>query len=76
VSQIPSRLTLKVFTISFREIREITYDTGLTSGDNLLQLKSADTDGLAKGIYYYVVTADSSGGNKAASKAGQFIILK
>jgi hypothetical protein len=67
---------VKIYTISFRKIRELTRRTGLVRGDNFLQLNAADMVTLSKGVYYYVVFAEDSDGKKARSKAEQFVILK
>lgn len=62
-------VTLKLFTTAFRRVASFTGSTG--AGDNNVPF---DVSGLANGLYYYVIEADSGG--KKEQKIGKLIVLR
>jgi len=76
LSRTPDNIDLKIYTVSFRAIRNIEWKTGVAKGKNVLQVSRAKLAAVASGTYYYVITANSKNGKTARSKAGIFIILR
>jgi hypothetical protein len=75
LSQTPENITLKIYTVSFRAVREITWDTGIHMGDNSLLAPSAETRSLSSGVYYYVIKAKSLSNGEARAKAGILVVF-
>jgi hypothetical protein len=76
LSQAPGKIKLKIYTVSFRAVREITWKNGIHAGDNTLQASSMNIGNLAGGVYYYVIKADNLSGTEAGSKAGPLVVLR
>ena len=69
LSQVADQVTLKIFTVSFRKVRQAQCPT--TAGNDSISL---DMSGLSNGLYYYVLEADGQG--KKQPITGKLLILK
>jgi hypothetical protein len=62
-------MTLKIFTVSFRKIKQVQCPTN--AGNDSISL---DINGLSNGLYYYVLDAEGQG--KSQTLTGKLLILK
>jgi hypothetical protein len=76
ITRTPDLISIKIYTVSFRAIRKIEWSTGITSGNNVLQVPLKTLAGVASGSYYYIITAADKKGKTAKSKVGNFIIFQ
>jgi hypothetical protein len=67
---------MKIYTVSFRKICDITWDAVNISGNYDVSVALDEIGVLSKGIYYYVTFVKNNKGKEAGSKAGEFIVLK
>jgi hypothetical protein len=65
-----------MFTIGFRMIRDVTISTGMPAGKGAFMIDKSLFAGLSNGIYYFSVTAKTSGGSTATSKPGCVVLLR
>jgi hypothetical protein len=70
------RLVIKVYTVSFRKVIEAEDSPGTYSGAHTLSLSAAYFAKLASGTYYYRIEGESTAGEKAASIAEKFVIIR
>jgi hypothetical protein len=69
LSQPVDQVTLKIFTVSFRKVRQAQCPA--TAGNNSF---SMGLTGLSNGLYYYVLEAD--GRSKKQTVTGKLLVLK
>ena len=69
LSQSVNQMTLKIFTVSFRKVKQAQCPT--TAGNNSITLNMND---LSNGLYYYVLEADGQG--QKQSFTGKLLVLK
>ena len=74
-SQICSDLVFKVYTSSFRLIRQVEIPGSHELGRNLIPMNTLNFKGLASGIYYYVFIGKSDNDEIKRSEVGKIIIL-
>jgi len=69
------KLSIRIYTVSFRRIVEETENIS-ASGQVTLSFAMHKFSKLGCGMYYVVITGETAGGEKAASKPEELIILK
>lgn len=69
LSESVNQMTLKIFTVSFRKIKQVQCPTN--AGNDSISL---DINGLSNGLYYYVLDAEGQG--KSQTLTGKLLILK
>jgi hypothetical protein len=69
------KLSIRIYTVSFRRVVEETKNMS-ASGQVILSLAMRKLSKLSSGTYYVVITGETAGGEKAASKPQVLIILK
>jgi hypothetical protein len=76
LTQDAKNLKIKIYTMGFRAIREVTLAGILEDGRVDRSIPAADLARLANGIYYYMVTGENGQGARAKSPPELLIILK
>jgi glucuronoarabinoxylan endo-1,4-beta-xylanase len=69
------KILLKIFTSGFRLVFEATL-SGQAAGKKTMSVFPGEMEKLSSGTYYAVISAQSSAGEHATSKASPFIMLK
>jgi len=72
-------IKIKIYTVSARLVKyaEInTSDRNLMQGYNIIELPNSLLRQLARGTYYYSISAEDAEGNKARAKTDKIIIMK
>jgi hypothetical protein len=70
-----NKISIRIYTVSYRRIIEETV-YGDFYGRSAVTIASRKLQRLANGTYYVVISGEGSGGEKAASKPVELIILK
>jgi hypothetical protein len=76
ITQQPKSVRMKIYTASFRLIKDKTWPAASITGHYEMNLSIGGPNSLANGIYYYILTAEDSAGRHAKDKVTGFIVLK
>lgn len=76
ITQSAEEFSFKIYTVSFRLVREYRKEKGIPSGLNTETISKKYLEGLGKGTYYYIISLKGKEGFKAKSKIGKLVILQ
>jgi hypothetical protein len=68
-------VSFKLYTVSLRHVLKSSVTASL-SGNTEMEIKQERLRGLARGTYYYVITAKKADGTEVNSKVKPMIIVK
>jgi hypothetical protein len=71
-----NRFEFKLFTSSFRLVRDVRLNNTFASGYNVTEVNAGQVSGLANGTYYYVIKVSGAEGTSANSKLGVLVVIK
>lgn len=75
ITKTADKIEIKLYTIGFRLIKEISKEINLQAGENNITIENQFLKEVAKGIYYYVIIIEDNKGKKITSKIQKFMIL-
>ncbi len=64
-----------LYTIAFRKIKEFSLEENYLSGNNAIKINPLKLNGLAKGIYYYIIIIKTLDEKEIKSKIERFLIM-
>lgn len=76
ITRQPQSIEMKIYTASFRLIKAKTWPSASITGHYDVDLPVKELGDLARGTYYYILTAGDGSGRQAKSKVSEFIILR
>ncbi len=75
-TQQPKSVRIKVYTVSFRLLKDKTWPADSITGHYAVNLPLKELGSFASGVYYYILAAEDSTGRQAKSRIGEFIVLR
>ncbi len=76
LTQQPQSVSVKIYTEAFRLIKDKTWPASAITGRYTVCFSEGELGKLARGIYYYILTAKDNKGKQLKSKPGVFIVLR
>jgi hypothetical protein len=76
ITQEVKNISLKIYTVAFRLVKEETWDGDFQPGEINLDVAPVELYNLANGSYYCLITAETMDGKTIKAKPETIIILK
>jgi len=76
ITQEVKNISLKIYTVAFRLVKEETWDREFQAGEINLDVAPVEIYNLANGTYYCLITSETMDGKTIKSKPETIIILK
>jgi hypothetical protein len=76
VTRSASKVTVKLYTPSYRKIKELTVPAVINTGENTLYLNPSFASTLSNGVYFFVLTVEDEAGRRDISTIREFLIIK